>query len=346
MRIRNILFIIPKKFILKKILNLAIYYLSRKLKYHFLLFKPLVMDIEPTTGCNFRCTMCQVSSENFVAKNLDLDLFKKVIIENQQLIKIKLQGMGEPLVNKNFYEMISFANKFGIAVEFVTNGSLLTEQNIKKLSNSLLSTISVSIDGATKETFEKIRVRSNFDLVIKNVKNLINYFKSKKNKTQIKALSLIQKSNFHEIEEITKLCKELGFDSLGFQVQMTGWGKQEWESINKDKDINYSKLENNYFLKILKKYKSKSFRTEVITDNILSFTKQCNYPYENPYLSANGKIVPCCMIADDAVINFGSLYENSFSNIWNSKDYQDFRKGIKQNNLKNFCKNCYKEFRI
>jgi pyrroloquinoline quinone biosynthesis protein E len=337
---------IPKKFLLKKIYNLMIYYLSRKFKYHYLFFKPIVMDIEPTTGCNFRCTMCQVSSENFVAKNLDLKLFKKVIVENQQLIKIKLQGMGEPLINKNFHEMVSFANKFGIAVEFVTNGSLLTRENINKLSDNLLSTISISIDGATKETFENIRVKSNFDVVIANVKNLINHFKSKKNKTEIKALSLIQKKNFHEIENITKICKDLGFDNLAFQVQMTGWGKEEWENINKAQDINYSKLDKDYFLKILKKYNSKSFKAEVITDNILSFKKQCSYPYENPYLSANGKIVPCCMIADDAVVNFGSVSEYSFSKIWNSKDYQDFRKGIKQNIIKNFCKNCYKEFRI
>lgn len=346
MRIPKILLHIPKKFLLKKIFNLLIYYLTRKFKYHYLLFKPIVMDIEPTTGCNFRCTMCQVSSENFLSKNLDLELFKKVIRENKQLIKIKLQGMGEPLVNKNFYEMVSFANKFGIAVEFVTNGSLLTKENIFKLSKNFLSTISISIDGATKETFEKIRIKSNFDVVIRNSTNLINFFKSNNNRTEIRALSLIQKKNFHETEMIAKLCKDLGFNNLGFQVQMTGWGKQEWESINKVQDINYTELDTNYFTKILNKYNSKSFRIEVITDNILNFKKQCSYPYENPYLSANGKIVPCCMIADDTVENFGSVSENNFSEIWNSKKYQDFRIRIKQNNLKNFCKNCYKEFRV
>jgi MoaA/NifB/PqqE/SkfB family radical SAM enzyme len=42
------------------------------------------MDIEPTTGCNFRCTMCQVSSPDFKAENMKLELFKKLIDDNPQ----------------------------------------------------------------------------------------------------------------------------------------------------------------------------------------------------------------------------------------------------------------------
>lgn len=62
-------------------------------------------------------------------------------------------------------------------------------------------------------------------------------------------------------------------------------------------------------------------------------------------MSAYGKIVPCCMIGDDKVVNFGSVIDKKFTEIWNSIDYQNFRKSIKNNELKDFCKNCYKEFR-
>lgn len=135
------------------------------------------MDIEPTTGCNFRCTMCQVSSPDFVSKNMDINLFKKVIVENKQLIKIKLQGMGEPLVHKHLIDMVKFAKNYGIATEIVTNGSLLNEQNINLLIDSRLAKLTISIDGSTKETFEKIRVKSNFNDVIKNSKNVFTSYK-------------------------------------------------------------------------------------------------------------------------------------------------------------------------
>ena len=169
----------PKKKIFLKLFNFLKFFLSKKNKKLNLNFLPVTMDIEPTTGCNFRCTMCQVSSPDFVSKNLDFEMFKKTIKDNNQLLKIKLQGMGEPLVNTKFFDMVDFASKQGIVSEITTNGSLLNEKNIVKLYNSNLSRITISIDGATSETFEKIRVRSNFDVVVKNCKNLVNYYKKK-----------------------------------------------------------------------------------------------------------------------------------------------------------------------
>ena len=68
--------------------------------------------------------------------------------------------MGEPLVNNNFYNMVEYASKYSIVSEITTNGSLLNDKNIKKLENSNLSRITVSIDGATTEIFEKIRIKS------------------------------------------------------------------------------------------------------------------------------------------------------------------------------------------
>ena len=87
------------------------------------------------------------------------------------------------------------------------------------------------------------------------------------------------------------------------------------------------------------------FKIVVLEENLLSFNKKCSYPFENPYISSTGKVIPCCMIADEKVIEFGSIKKNSFSQIWNSPEYQNFRKSINDNNLKEFCKNCYKEFR-
>ena len=69
---------------------------------------------------------------------------------------------------------------YGIFIQFVTNGSLLNEKLINNLCEKKnISLIGVSIDGATKETFEKIRVRSNFELIISNTRRLISKIKEK-----------------------------------------------------------------------------------------------------------------------------------------------------------------------
>ena len=70
----------------------------------------------------------------------------------------------------------------------------------------------------------------------------------------------IQNENFHEAEQIMYLCKDLGFDELFYQVQLTGWGKKDWEIDNSKKDINYDDKKNNEFFKeIVKKGKEINF---------------------------------------------------------------------------------------
>ena len=51
------------------------------------------------------------------------------------------------------------------------------------------------------------------------------------------------------------------------------------------------------------------------------------------------------MIPDPKVLELGNINNFHFKDIWNSENYQKFREDIKNNNIRDFCKNCYKEFR-
>ena len=333
----------PKKKIFLKLVNLLKFYLAKKNKNFNLNFLPITMDIEPTTGCNFRCTMCQVSSPNFISKNLDFEMFKKTIEDNKQLLKIKLQGMGEPLVNNNFFKMVDYASKYGIVSEITTNGSLLDDNNISKLFYSNLSRITISIDGASKSSFEKIRVKSNFETVIENCKNLVKQFKKKIIRPEISAWCVVQNDNVEEFEKIYELCKNIGFDKLTYQFYISGWGKGEWNEINKNKRIDIKnikqKIEN-----IKNKGSIEGMEVNIFDENLLSYSRQCVWPWESAYISKTGDVVPCCIIGDEKVKSFGNLKEKTFSEIWNSNEYINFRKDIKNNNIPDFCKNCYKEY--
>ncbi len=343
---RRFLNLLPKKFILIKIFNYIKFKFSVLNNFRNINYLPVTMDIEPTTGCNFRCTMCQVSSPNFKAKNMNLETFKKIIKENKQLIKIKLQGMGEPLVNKHIYEMINYAKKFGIATELICNGSMLKKDNIEKLLNNNLAKLTISVDGASKEVFEKIRVKSDFNQVIENAKNFKKMISKKIVRPEFSAWSTIQGDNLEEVEEITKLCKEIGFDDLTFQVFLTGWGKDEWNKINNKKNIDYqnSRIKDT-FENVISKYSTNKFKVSVFEENLLTYEKKCSWPWNSAYLSAEGNVVPCCIIGDPEVVNMGNINTTSFKNIWNSEKYNLIRDNIKNNKLDDFCKNCYFETR-
>ena len=82
----------------------------------------------------------------------------------------------------------------------------------------------------------------------------------------------------------------------------------------------------------------------IFEENLLTFSKQCVWPWESSYISKSGDVVPCCIIGDEKVVSFGNIKENSFKEIWNSKNYKTFRDNIRKNEIPDYCKNCYKEF--
>ena len=343
-RLRKYFIFFPKNFFFKKLFNLIKYLIFKDSKKTKLSYKPITMDIEPTTGCNFRCTMCQVSDENFISKNLNFEVFKKFIDQNKQLLKIKLQGMGEPLVNNNFYKMVDYASQSGICSEITTNGSLLNEKNINFLKKSQLSRITISMDGATKETFENIRVKSNFDTVVDNSINLVKQFKRKIIRPEISAWCTLQKKNIFAAEKIFDLCSDIGFDKLTYQIHLTDWGKLEWREKNNKQQINNDDTKILEVLNMIKnKSKKSNIKVEIFEENLLSFEKQCSWPWTSTYLSKTGDIVPCCIIGDEKVESFGNINDQNFSKIWNSTKYMKFRDEIKNNQIPEYCKNCYKE---
>ena len=331
-------------FTIYKLFNLICYVLNQKLNIKFIKYLPIKMDIEPTTGCNFRCTMCEVSQPGFIKRNMNLETFEKIILENKQLLSIRLQGLGEPFVNKNFINMINLAQKYFIKIDFVTNGSLINKKKINQLIQlNNLRSVYVSIDGSTSDTFEKIRIGSNFNQIIKNLK-LLNESNSKlKKKIKIKAMMLIQKSNFHEAEEVIMLSKSLGFSGIDFQVKLTGFGNKDLERKNlKQQIMNGNKLNPLELLQnYKKKYETKDFKFNIISHNLFSKENKCNYPWQRPFIDTKGFVVPCCMIANSKIFNLGNIYQNNFKSIWNSVRYQNFRKSITNHKLHDFCKTCY-----
>ena len=70
---------------------------------------PKRIDIEPTIRCNFRCPICQRTYWSRKANDMSLDQFRVIIRQFPDLERMKIQGMGEPLLNINLVEMINCA---------------------------------------------------------------------------------------------------------------------------------------------------------------------------------------------------------------------------------------------
>jgi radical SAM protein with 4Fe4S-binding SPASM domain len=107
---------------------------------------------------------------------MDVSLYRKIIDEGAAngLCAIKLSLRGEPLLHPKLASMVEYAKKKGIMdVYFNTNAILLTEEKFEQLIGAGLDRISISIEGFTREVYEKFRVRATFERLLHNVSRLI-----------------------------------------------------------------------------------------------------------------------------------------------------------------------------
>ena len=138
---------------------------------------PLQLTIESTNVCNLRCPYCFTGAGELGREKtmLQLPLYRKALDEmGDRLLMVEFYNWGEPLLNKNIYEMIGEAAGRGISTVISTNFSVpFDEERAEKIVKSGLQILGVSIDGATQASYEQYRVRGNLDLILDNVR-LVN----------------------------------------------------------------------------------------------------------------------------------------------------------------------------
>ncbi len=304
-------------------------------KVHFL---PSVLDIEPTTRCNLKCKMCQVPNGYFGKIDMSFDDFKSIIDQFPHLIRIKLQGMGEPFLNKEIFRMIEYAASKGIVVGTTTNGVLIDEDMCRKILNSGLSEIYFSIDGATKQTFEDIRTGANFDVVIENMKRLVK-MKGTAKTPLIAVWFVSMKENIHELPQLVTLCKDIGVQRLTAQLDICFWGKKDLEE-----KVRHYMLGENIELQHIQRAEALAREHSIafiVNQEKLPPGKLCDWPWSSAYITAEGKVVPCCLIADAKMVNFGSLRGEGIKTIWNNPSYRAFRKSLLDGKIPEYCKDCF-----
>lgn len=134
---------------------------------------PLHLDIESTSRCNLRCKFCATVHADYIKGDLSVELNRKIMDEGQKygLCAAKYNWRGEPLLNKDIFQIISDAKSSGlIDVFFNSNATLLTEEKARKLIESGLDRLIVSFEGFEKELYESNRVNANFEKTVSNIR--------------------------------------------------------------------------------------------------------------------------------------------------------------------------------
>lgn len=302
---------------------------------------PVEIDVEPINTCNFKCPHCQVTYWDKEPARFNRDTFLQVLNQIPNLIKIKLQGMGEPLLNKQLIPMLQAGEERGIQMHFYTNGSIGSLEKHQELVKLQRTHITYSIDGATAETFEKVRPGSKFNKIVENILNLTK-LRPKHSKLLVSAWTVVTQKNIQELPQIVSLSKKLGLDRIVIQPHLTNWGKETMTDrtdsiqVETESDLFATKIAQAQDIAV-----SEGLDLDINTSNRFSQDRPCYWPWKSSYIAANGDVVPCCVIADADVVKMGNVFEQEFKEIWNGKAYQELRSKIASHDLPHYCKHCY-----
>jgi MoaA/NifB/PqqE/SkfB family radical SAM enzyme len=313
---------------------------------------PTFMTMNMDNQCNLRCIMCtrrKYSEEDFNACSYDFKTFRKVADEVFPYLRwAQLTTAGEPLMAESFREQLKIAKKYSVKVDLVTNATLLDDDLINEIL-SVTNCLKVSIDGATKETYESIRIGAKFEQVIENI-GRFNYFRRKiqqDRRPRLVLLYVLMRRNIEEIPQFMKLAKELEAESVSATHVVIHQKKMKKESL-----VYHKELANYYMMVAQKKANELNLHLDIpplfntvydvqstrSNNNLRSEFKICPFLWKGAYIEWNGDVAPCCIPGHPVMGNVG---EKSFREIWNNELYQEMRRRLYIDNPFDCCKHCF-----
>ena len=180
----------------------------------------IIVDI--TEVCNLECIHCPhpefKKSPYYAARYLDPELNAKIVDEVRQHGKhqtqyIRYSSEGEPLVHPKGYDMIEYAARnSGVFVTLTTNGTIMNEKRTRRLLDSGVHMIDISLDALTPETYAKVRVKGDLNVTRANVLNLLAWIRNGGAPTKVVVSFIEQPQNRHETQAFQTYWREQGAD--------------------------------------------------------------------------------------------------------------------------------------
>jgi radical SAM protein with 4Fe4S-binding SPASM domain len=166
-------------------------------------FPPMVV-VSIVNVCNLRCVHCYYSKyaklPGYKPNYMEFELWKKIMDEMKQYpwSILNLGTDGEPLLHKQFVELMRYARQCEIVpINLTTNGVLLEGDLAETLiREDLLDVINISLDAFSPEKYKAIR-GGTYDRVYRNVHRIIELRDSHKAMTKIQ-VNIIDQPEVHD----------------------------------------------------------------------------------------------------------------------------------------------------
>ena len=301
---------------------------------------PITMEIDPSNACNHSCPFC-ISGHIHLKKFKGTEFFNRQMMDEETLLnlvqdlsktKIKsiaFTGGGEPTMNPALKEAIIYLKKnSNIQIGMYSNGSMMQRFDLFETIVESLEWIRVSIDAGNKKSYDDLRVTNstnNFDVVLSNIKKLIQKKKELKSNIIIGVGFVVTQDNYKEVIDFANLFKDIDIDYCQFkpeiiQIERNGTQDNKKQQISSEfwayKIID---LLNEASQILGKKFESNAYKIEdliIDQENYGRGYKECIGSQFQPCIGADGHVYVCTNHRGHKKYSYGNLYEESFEKIW------------------------------
>jgi MoaA/NifB/PqqE/SkfB family radical SAM enzyme len=185
---------------------------------------PTMLTLETTSRCNLRCVMCaHAIGEVHRPKHLDNSLVGRLQKFLERASAVQLHGIGEPTNSPAFWGLLRDLPPPEICESSVNSNLTVTDKGkIKRILDSNLKIINVSLDAGTAETYKKIRGFS-FEIVTSNIEYLVQLRRERGQPYPIVLMNMtLMRSNIEEVGDFIRLAERLKVDAIQF------WHLNHW----------------------------------------------------------------------------------------------------------------------
>lgn len=321
--------------------------------------QPRNVFIEVTNHCNLLCETCPRTFTTYEEpKTLAWDDFLRIVEQFPDMERAVLHGIGEPLLNRDLPRMIAHLKARGVCVLFNTNATLLNDVWARKLIESGLDELRVSIDGANPKTYALIRGAPLFHKVLGNLKRFVEIQKELGASCPRPSLWMTGvKENIAELPDVVRLAARIGVPEVCLQRMTYYAGEADTPGMMDSSHAVFGHYDE-YVDRIMAESEALAAELGVTLRGAGATTAKnsvqgkhdprpwagCMRPWSTAYITANGNALPCCIspfaTADYDSLKLGNIFEQPFGDLWNAERYQEWRTRLLSDHPHKACAGC------
>lgn len=312
--------------------------------------------------CNLECIMCHFSLPGHNVRSNEISFTEFERLAPQMLPHANHLGLScatEPLVFRDFLRVLPIVKRFDVPfVYYITNAMLLTEEVARETIRSEVDMVTISFDGACKETFEAIRRKAVFEKVVANVRRLRDLKREMgSERPRLQFCTTLMRTNIEEVEELLGIFAELGGEEVDFRHVVPYEGLESCElSLFEHKELTNRHLDRarglaadlglqlvncpaNFDLSPpAEPAAAPAPASETDAAPASHLRRMCDSPWTMILIHPDGGVVPCSNWYTHELM--GNVREQSFEEIWNGPKYRELREGLLTGNLSENCSRC------